>query len=57
MAKEILTVPEEHLQEVIDIIRAGLYVIGNVIKQEVREQLTRWCDEEQEYINRRSSAL
>jgi ATP sulfurylase len=52
MAKEILVVPEEHLQQVIDILRAGLLVVGGAVRPEVKEQLIKWCDEEQEYLDR-----
>jgi hypothetical protein len=48
MASEILSVPEEHLLEVIAIIRAGL--ANKACSAEVRERLTEWCDEEEEYI-------
>jgi hypothetical protein len=51
MAKEILAVPEEYLQEVIDVIRAGLHVMSSIVKPETKEQLTKWCDDEQKYIN------
>jgi len=50
MASEILSVPEEHLAEVIAVIREGLSRLK--VSDEVQDQLTRWCDEEEEYINR-----
>jgi hypothetical protein len=52
MASEILAVPEEHLLEVIAIIRAGLTALRSIVTPEVREQLAKWCDEEEEYMNR-----
>ena len=51
MSSEILAVPEYHLQEVIDVIRAGLHALRENISKEVKEQLTNWCDEEEEYLN------
>lgn len=55
MAKEILAIPEEKLGEVIQVIRSGL---GNVdggsylqeISDETREQLIKWCNEEEKYL-------
>jgi hypothetical protein len=49
VASEILAVPEEHLREVIFIIRAGL--TATVCSDEVREALTRWCDGEELYLS------
>lgn len=51
MAKEVLAVPEEHLADVIRIIRAGLAVVGKV-RPEVGKQLRKWCDEEAAYLKR-----
>jgi hypothetical protein len=51
MAKEVLYVPEESLEEVIRVLRAGLKV--ETVSEETREQLTKWCDEEEEYLNAR----
>ena len=48
MAKEILAVPEEYLEEVIRVIRAGLVIASAC--DVVREQLTKWCDSEEEYL-------
>lgn len=45
---ETLHVPEEHLLEVINIIRSGLK--HESCSNEVHKQLTEWCDEEEEYI-------
>lgn len=46
---EILCVPEDNLNEVIIVIREGLKHVN--VSNETREQLTKWCDEECEYIN------
>jgi hypothetical protein len=53
MASELLSVPEEHLREVILVIRKGLASVKAEkvkIKADVRRQLTKWCDEEEEYL-------
>lgn len=53
MAKEILAVPEEHLADVIKVIRAGIEVISfdqDSVDSEVIEQLTKWCDSEEAYL-------
>jgi hypothetical protein len=55
MASEILAVPEEHLEEVIKIIRMGLehFYYGPRhpgVHPDVREQLLKWCDDEEEYL-------
>lgn len=52
MAKEILAVPEEHLEDVIYVIRRGLQSTKKSIDKEVYEQLKKWCDEEEEYLKR-----
>lgn len=49
MAKEILAVPEEYLQEVINVIRAGLKVTK--VSSSTKHNLKKWCDEEEEYLN------
>ena len=49
MAKEILAVPEEKLEEVIHIIRTGMKHV-ETIDSEVEEQLKKWCDSEEEYL-------
>lgn len=49
MASEILAVPEEHLSDVIKVIRTGLKHTKRVPRV-VREQLKRWCDDEEEYL-------
>jgi hypothetical protein len=53
VASEILAVPEQHLAEVIEVIRTGLGMIDTFISSEVREQLTKWCDEESAYLDRK----
>ena len=52
MAKEILAVPEDHLAEVIAVIRAGLKATetDGSVSDVTREQLAKWCDEEEEYL-------
>jgi len=54
MASEILTVPEDHLSEVIRVIRAGLEATkkDSKISKTTRTQLAKWCDEEEEYLSR-----
>lgn len=52
MAKEALHVPEEHLLEVVGIIRAGLRARRGGGTPEVHEQLEKWCDEGEEYLRR-----
>lgn len=54
MASEALYVPEEHLHDVIKVIRVGLAAGGRAgrIKKEVREQLNKWCNEEEDYLKR-----
>ena len=52
MAKEILAVPEGKLFEVIAVIRAGLRCKDKdeQVSDETREQLSEWCDDEEEYL-------
>ena len=50
MAKESLQVPEENLADVIAVIRSGLGSVASDIAQETREQLLKWCDEEERYL-------
>lgn len=52
MAKAILAIPEKDLQQVIDVIRAGLLVLKNNISPDVKEGLEQWCLGEQEYLER-----
>lgn len=52
MASEILAVPEGRLEEVIRVIRAGLFEEEWFVSNETIEQLTKWCDEEEAYLKR-----
>lgn len=52
MASEVLSVPEEHLADVIYVIRRGLLSTKKGIDKEVFQMLTKWCDEEEEYLKR-----
>ena len=47
MASEILAVPEDHLEEVIYIIRRGLAMTKNdhKVEKETWELLQKWCDQ------------
>lgn len=47
MANAILAIPEEHLPEVVDVIRAGLFELRGKISEDVKKQLLRWCFEGQ----------
>lgn len=49
---EILTVPEYALRDVIAVIKAGLNSLEDEVPQVVRENLERWCSEEEDYLNR-----
>lgn len=51
MASETLVVPEDYLQDVIAVILAGLEVKGEDVPPSVVENLKRWCQEEQEYLD------
>ncbi len=53
MASETLPVPEEHLEEVIKVIREGLKHVK--VKPAVSKALKQWCDEEEEYLERLKS--
>ena len=48
MATELLSVPEEHVPDVIAVIRAGLSLIE--VPALVKEALNTWCDEHEAYI-------
>ena len=48
MAKEQLLVPEEHLDSVIQVIRAGLKQV--TVPEQVSSALITWCDEEEVYL-------
>lgn len=55
MATEILHVQEEHLHDVIRVLRIGLgHTIAAKIRidPEVRRQLKKWCLEEERYLRR-----
>lgn len=47
---EGLYVPEEHLEEVIRIIRTGLKH-SNHVSRAVKINLEQWCREEENYLN------
>jgi len=51
MAKEILAVPEEHLADVINVIRTGLSACAEDVDPAVIHNLSTWCDEEEEYLD------
>ncbi len=48
MTSEILSVPEEHLSEVIEVIRAGLRSIST--SEAVHKALLEWCISEENYL-------
>lgn len=50
LATEVLNVPEENLRDVIKVLRAGLKKVK--VSRDTKEALTRWCDEEEEYLDR-----
>jgi hypothetical protein len=52
MAAETLHVPEEHLEDVIYVIRRGLQSTEKGINEEVVRALTEWCNDEEEYLER-----
>lgn len=52
MAKEILSIPEDCLLEVIEIIRLGLKT-KKKISGDVKHNLQKWCDEEEAYMKRK----
>lgn len=47
---EILSIPEEHLYTVIQIIRTGIKNFNGKLPSEVRRNLLSWCKEEEEYL-------
>lgn len=53
MAKEILVIPERVLKEVIYTIRNGLSI--STVSNEVRDQLSDWCDAEEKYLKERDA--
>lgn len=48
MGKEILAIPEEHLEETILVIRTGL--LHSDVKKEVYERLMDWCKSMKEHL-------
>ena len=55
MSKEILAIPEEHLKHVIRIIGVGMNMLNvdhTTIPREVFDNLTKWCTEEEQYLER-----
>jgi hypothetical protein len=50
VAKETLHIPEEHLEDVIHVIRRGLQFTEKGIDKDVFEALTQWCNDEEEYL-------
>lgn len=48
MATEVLAVPEEHILDVIAVIRAGLSL--QEVPPPVKEALNKWCDEHEAYM-------
>lgn len=50
MTTELLPVPEEHILDVIKVIRAGLDSVEDQVDPEVAEQLKVWCDQEEDYL-------
>ena len=52
VASETLHVPEEHLEDVIYVIRRGLKFAKKSTDPEVVRALTEWCDDEEKYLER-----
>lgn len=52
MAREILAIPEQHLEHVVLVIQAGLRARQHDIPIEVSEGLADWCDQQVEYLER-----
>lgn len=52
MASETLSVPEEKLWEVIQVIRAGMGAKVPGISSETKTRLKQWCDDEEQYLRR-----
>mgnify|MGYP001559791992 CR=1 FL=1 len=50
MAKEILAVPEDKLEEIIKVIRAGLHLLDKKISKDTKYNLEEWCRVEEEYL-------
>jgi hypothetical protein len=51
MSAEVLSIPEERLDEVIKVIVYGLAHVDD-ISEETREALNQWCADEREYLER-----
>lgn len=51
MALETLSIPEEHLADVINVIRAGCHLRHDQIDPEVYARLTQWCNDEDDYLH------
>ena len=49
MGKEILFIPEDHLEEVIEIIRNGLEFTN--ASEHIEQYLKQWCDEAEENLS------
>jgi hypothetical protein len=52
MASETLVVSEEHLEDVVYVIRRGLLFTQRAVDLSVVEQLTKWCDDQEAYLLR-----
>jgi hypothetical protein len=48
MASEVLSIPEEHLGEVIKVIRAGL--AHAEVSEAAEDALVDWCDDTERYL-------
>lgn len=55
MGREVLSVPEEKLGEVIRVIRAGLKAATPPVSKDTKENLLCWCEEEENYLKRLES--
>jgi hypothetical protein len=53
MAAEILSVPEEHLEEVVRVIRCGL--AGHSASAPVRDALNDWCDSTERHLGHQTT--
>ena len=49
MASELLSVPEENLEEVINVIENGLK--HTKVSRDTKRNLKEWCREEKEYLS------
>jgi hypothetical protein len=50
--KETLAIPEESLEEVIRVIRAGLKTLDKFVSSDTRRNLGKWCKDEEDYLRR-----